>query len=416
MDKSEIGIGEEPLKGLEPFQMRYRWVMLGLIWILYFTFGAVMSAVSPIITPILDDLGITYSEMGIILGAWQLTYVGVALVGGTVIDRWGIRKSLFVGILIVCLSAGIRYFADGFPLMFFAVALFGLGGPMISIGAPKTIATWFRGKDRSIAVGVYMTAPDVGRLIALSVTNTLIMPMTGYSWRLTFVTYSAMALVAALSWLFMARDTKAEGEGRSVGIIEVFVKIIKVRNVQLILMVGFLSMVVGHGYMTWLPNILEVGGLSPVMAGYGASLPVLAGIPAVLLVPQLTPPHLRSRIASIAALLGAGALYLTVITTGSGLIASLCIYGFVFRLAMPLFMLVLMDQPEVGSRYMGMAGGLYFCIAEIGGFLGPTVMGALVDWTGSFYTGMMLMVAVTAAMGIIALFVKCAPAQETQTT
>ena len=33
---------------------------------------------------------------------------------------------------------------------------------------------------------------------------------------------------------------------------------------------------------------------------------------------------------------------------------------------------------------MGSAGGLFFCISEIGGFMSPFVVGLMVDWTGGF--------------------------------
>ena len=46
-----------------------------------------------------------------------------------------------------------------------------------------------------------------------------------------------------------------------------------------------------------------------------------------------------------------------------------------------------MDIPEVGSNHMGAAGGMFFCIAEIGGFTGPLIMGASVDLTGDFLGG-----------------------------
>ena len=46
-----------------------------------------------------------------------------------------------------------------------------------------------------------------------------------------------------------------------------------------------------------------------------------------------------------------------------------------------------MDIPEIESRFLGTAGGLFFCVAEVGGFSGPLVMGALVDATGAFLAG-----------------------------
>jgi MFS family permease len=46
---------------------------------------------------ILNDLRMSYSQMGFILGSWQLTYILVALVAGAILDRWGVRKSIFAG-------------------------------------------------------------------------------------------------------------------------------------------------------------------------------------------------------------------------------------------------------------------------------------------------------------------------------
>lgn len=36
---------------------------------------------------------------------------------------------------------------------------------------------------------------------------------------------------------------------------------------------------------------------------------------------------------------------------------------------------------------MGSVGGMFFCVGEIGGFIGPLIIGALVDMTGAFLAG-----------------------------
>jgi len=58
-----------------PIQSPYRWIMLFLLWLLYIAFGLVARSITPLITPILNDLRMTYSQMGFILGSWQLTYI-----------------------------------------------------------------------------------------------------------------------------------------------------------------------------------------------------------------------------------------------------------------------------------------------------------------------------------------------------
>lgn len=50
---------------------------------------------------------------------------------------------------------------------------------------------------------------------------------------------------------------------------------------------------------------------------------------------------------------------------------------------------------------MGSAGGLFFCISEIGGFMAPLVIGILVDWTGGFTaTGYFMAVLCLAIFGL----------------
>ena len=371
----------------EPFQRPYRWVILALLWLLYVSFGLITRSIAPLVTPILRDLQITYSQMGTILGSWQLTYIAVAIFAGTLIDKWGIRKSLFGGVIIIGLSALLRYFPEGFMGMLFAVALFGVGGPMISIGCPKTIALWFRGRDRGTAVGIYMTGSLIGGLTALTLTNSMVMPLTGYEWRLVFISYALVAFSIALLWGVFARDVSLAAPSENPGIIETFVKLIKVRNVRIVLITGLLSFATVHGFGSWLPKILEAKGLSPTSAGFAASIPIASGIPALLYLPRTVPSHFRHRVVGLSALLTILTLLLIVITSSTIQIAALILYGITGSGFLPILILILIDTPEVEPRFMGSAGGLFFCIAEIGGFAGPSIMGLLVDLTDTFLAG-----------------------------
>ncbi|MFC1908641.1 CynX/NimT family MFS transporter [Chloroflexota bacterium] len=409
MVKSEFHQEQEPpVDGVDtpPYQMRYRWIMLLLAWLLYWCFGIVVRSIAPLVTPILEELNISYTQMGIVLGAWPLTYIAVAAIGGAIIDRWGIRKSLFVGIVIIGLSAALRYFADGFVILFLCVALLGIGGPMISIGCPKTVAEWFRGKERGTAVGFYMTGPWLGGLTAYSLANSVIMPLVRYSWRLTFVVFSLPAFAAALLWWFLSREAKSTEATKKVGIIKVFTDLIGIRNVQLIIIMGFLLMSVAHGFNDWLPKILETGGLPLAVAGFAASIPLITGIPVVLFLPRLVPPHLRGRTIALMSFLFAIVILIIATTSGATLVAGLIFQGIVYTAIFPLLVLFLMDIPEVSSKYMGAATGMLFCISEIGGFGGPFVMGAVRDLTGDFMTGASLLAVLAVSMSFMALLLK----------
>jgi CP family cyanate transporter-like MFS transporter len=365
----------------------YRWVMLVLLWLLYVSFGLVSRSIFPVVTPILADLKLSYSQMGLILGSWQLTYIFAALIAGTILDRWGIRKSIFAGAVVIGLSASLRYFSGGFISMLIAVALFGLGGPMISIGGPKTISSWFHGRSRGAAMGIYTTGNWAGGLMALALTNSLVMPLVGNNWRLAFVVYGVMTFSIALLWVLFARGDGSGEHSANMRIVDVFANLIKIRNVRILLLMGLLSFAISHGFSSWLPKILEDSGMSAAQAGWAAAVSIAAGIPSILIIPAMVPPGFRGRIIAVFAVLTTINLVLVMKISGVALYLGLATLGFISAPFMALLLLILMDSPGVETRYMGSAGGMFFCVAEIGGFTGPFIMGLLVDVTGTFMTG-----------------------------
>jgi len=409
-------VEEPPYPDREPYESRYRWVMLALVWLAYFAFGVIALAMSPLVTPILKDLNLSYSQMGIILGAWPLTYIVVATIGGALIDRWGIRKSILVGIVLIGLSAILRYFVGDFVTLFLCVALFGLGGPMISIGSPKTISLWFRGKGRGTAVGIYLTGAWIGGAVAISTMNSVIMPLTGYSWRIAFVCLGLLALAIALLWWFLTRDAKPAEATESTGMAKVFRGIISIRNVQLVLIMGFLSFAIGHGFDDWLPKILEVGGFSPATAGLAASIPIWVSIPTMIVVPRVVAAHLRGRIIALLSLVVAVTILIIVTTSGIPLIISLVVFGMTYCCVLPLLVLILMDLPEIGSKYMGSASGMFFCVGEIGGFAGPFLVGAIKDLTGGFLVGACFLAGLALIRIFLALSIKIKPTYDIKTS
>ncbi|MFH0768176.1 MAG: MFS transporter [Chloroflexota bacterium] len=415
MVKSKIpGKEEHPLNevGTPPYQMRYRWVMLALVWLSYFIFGLISHSLAPLITPILKDLNISYSLMGIILGSWPLSFLAFSAIAGAIIDRWGISKSLFAGLIIVGLSESLRYFANGFTTLLICVALYGVGSPLIAISAPKMVSLWFQERGRGIAVGIYMTGPWVGGLVAYSTANSIIMPLTGYSWRLTFVCFGLLAFVTAVLCWFLAKDTRPTEATGSTKILQLFGSLIRIWNIRIILIMGLFLFAIGHGFSDWLPKILEASGLPPTIAGFAASIPLLFSIPALLTIPRLVTPRLRGRIVAIISLAVAIILLMVVMGSGATLVAGLVLYGLSFCSIMPLLILILMDTPEIGSRYMGSATGLFLAVAEIGGFAGPFIVGAIKDLTGDFLIGAIFLAGAALALSIMALFLKSKPATD----
>jgi cyanate permease len=154
---------------------------------------------------------------------------------------------------------------------------------------------------------------------------------------------------------------------------------------------GLISFATLHGLMNWLPKILETSGMSPALAGFAASAYIIAGIPVTIFFPHIIPLHLRGRSLALSALVVAIALCGVIGTSGVLQFVALVIFGGAGSVFGPILLLVLMDSSEIPSEYLGSANGVFFCVAEIGGFIAPLIMGALFDLTKGFLAGVLLL-------------------------
>lgn len=370
----------------KPQSSSMRWTMLGLLWFAYFCFGMVTGSVAPLITRIGEDLALSRSSLGVVMGAWALVYIGAAMPSGAAIDRFGTRLGIAVGILVIAVSGLARAAATDFWTLFLAVAVFGLGGPLISVGAPKVISQWFSGDERGTAMGIYMTGPYLGTAFSFATANSVFMPLFDDSWRMTIGAFGVFAMSAAVLWMLLAREPH-EPAGRrpdaAPGGFKAFAPLLQVKLVRWVLVITLAAFMFNHGMMAWLPTILGVRGLDAATAGLWASIPTLVGVVSALVIPRFATP--ARGIAILATLYGlmAGATLLLAFTHGGGLLLALVLLG-VARITGAILLMMLMDAPKVGSDNMGAASGIYFTVGEIGGVLGPTVLGVVADATGSF--------------------------------
>lgn len=364
-----------------------RWPVLIGVWGVYFSFGVVIASMAPLVGSIRADIDVNNATMGLILGAWPITYILCAIPCGMLLDRLGARRMLAISTLIMAASALVRSYADTPLELFLAVALFGAGGPMISVGAPVAIAKLYEGKARATAMGLYVTGPYLGGLVALAITNSVVMPMTGQSWRGVMVVYAGLVLVSGVLWLLVsarrAGDLGAQSGAKKYNF-SAFSEIVAVPQVRLILSMAVGVFFLNHGLNNWLPEILRSYGFSAVAAGYWSSLPPAVGILGVLVIPRLATPE-RSLL--VMACLFAAMLVASLLLRSeqSALLATgLVLQGLARGSMMTVAIMLLMETPGVPPERLGLAGGMFFTAAEIGGVLGPVTLGALSHWSGGF--------------------------------
>ena len=383
-----------------------RWWLLAGLWLTYASFGFIAASIAPMVAPIEADLGLSHAAMGSIMGAWQLVYIFSAVPCGLLLDRIGARRALLIGILLIATSGLGRAVAVDYWTLLLAVMLFGLGGPIISSGAPKLVAALFTGSQRGMAMGIYMTGPAVGGVVCLGLTNSWLLPALD-GWRPVMLLWTAVALVAAAIWWALGRlvprepqapsSAPALGAGSSGGSpqLALMAELWRTPAVRLVLVMGVGVFLFNHGLNGWLVEMLRVGGMEASTAGYWATVPTIVGILGSLLIPRWAVAERRFAILTALCALALAASILLRFTEFAPLTAGLILQGVAKSSLMTVLVLTLVELPEVGDRRAGAATGLFFSAAEVGGLLGPLGMGVLYDASGGFHSSLTALTVVT---------------------
>ncbi|MFW9832991.1 MAG: CynX/NimT family MFS transporter [Candidatus Thorarchaeota archaeon] len=390
-----------------PQHSKYRWVILALVWLVYFAFGLILSSIPPLVNVITADLSLTYSEMGIILGSVILMYIPLSVPVGVGIDSVGQKRMIALGLFLMSASAILRSVVFNFTTLFFVVLLFGIGGPTVSVGLAKVVASTFEGRERGLASGIYMTGAAVGSASALALTNSLVLPTVG-TWRNVFSFYGLIGLGIMCAWILLARESdrsSVQSNGRIQFRREIS-SLLSHRDVWLAALIGSTTFLVFYGFGNWLPTILEAKGMSPIDAGIFASVPTWVGLIGSAIIPGISVAGSRRPIIIASLLVEGTCIYIVGISCCLTLLMSLVIYGIVSGAMMPLMLVVMMDLPGVGAEKTGIASGLFFSIGECAGFIGPIAVGYLADLTSSFLPPLLLLAIVVDVMILLAVVLK----------
>ena len=390
-----------------------KWRMLALIWLVYACFGITVGSFPPLVSFISKDLDLSSTEMGLVLGAWQLVYIFTASPIGTLIDKHGVRKSVTIGMLIILVSLVLRTFAFDFLTLFITVGLFGIGGPIISIGAPKVVSEWFDGKQRGFAAGVYTTAPLAGVAIAIATAASVVEPLTG-SWRGIALVYGSIISLVLVLWFFASIDppnTTKNIDNRNPSQQSRLSDLLKIRNVQIVLLLALVTFLASHGFQNWLPTLLVDDGMKVTTAGNWVSIAIIAGAVSLVLIPLISKNGNRRLIMALMLFASSLSGFGIVTLDGLGQISSVIIWSIARSPMIAVSMLILMDTKGVGKARMGSAAGLFYTVAEVGGFSGPFVLGAIRDITGNLDFVILSISALTLSLVILMKLIIESPLQ-----
>lgn len=163
---------------------RTRW---WIVWTLFFSTAInyisrqTFSVLSPLLT---RQFHLSHTDLAKILGGFQISYALTWLLGGILLDAVGTRIGLAVAVVwwsAVNILTGLAGSVFGFIVFRF---MLGIGEGFNWPGASKTVAEWFPGEERSVAVAIFDSGSSVGGALAA-----LAIPLIAlaFGWRWSFV-------------------------------------------------------------------------------------------------------------------------------------------------------------------------------------------------------------------------------------
>ena len=175
-----------------------RWLVLLLGGIVIFTNYYLYDALSPIKSILEKDLGFSSSDYGFFVSFYSFpnTFLAMAVIGGVVLDKLGIRKTgiLFVsfmafggfitaygcsdmysngGMFYEAFSSILPQYSAELKMMSVGRFFYGLGAETSIVVISKILVKWFKGKNLALAFGLKIGFGRLGTMAALNLSPLL---------------------------------------------------------------------------------------------------------------------------------------------------------------------------------------------------------------------------------------------------
>jgi ACS family hexuronate transporter-like MFS transporter len=380
---------------------RFRWVICALL-----LFGTTKNYMDRNVLGVLNktlqhDLGWSEIDYSNLVVAFQAAYAVGMVVVGRLIDKLGTRVGYALAMIFWSLASMST--ALGHSLTSFAVsrAALGFGEAAIFPASIKAVAEWFPKKERAFSTGIFNAGTSVGAMI-----TPVVVPWINarWGWRGSFVAIGALGFVWLAFWWLLyykpeehSRVSKAELEyiRSDPQILAGNVKwsaLLPLRQTWAFVMGKFLTDPIWWFYLFWVPGFLQsrhglaltqigapivtiylISDIGSVAAGWLSSSLIKRGhtvnaarkmtmlLCAIAVIPVVFAYRVQSTWSAVA-LIG---------------LATACHQGFsanLFTLTSDMF----------PARAVGSVVGIGGMAGAIGGMLSASVVGHVLQWTGSY--------------------------------
>src|SRR5580704_10926685 len=176
-----------------------RWLVAGLLFFISTIAFLDRQTLSVLEKTLEEFLGFSTTEYSYIVTGFLIATGLGYLFAGRIIDRFGVRTSFAVALIVWSLVAVAHSLATGWISLLFLRVVLGLGESFYTPAAARILRDWIPQRERGVCWAVFSTGNFIGAMIAPPLVAWLALH---YHWQFSFVITGASGFVLLVVWLW----------------------------------------------------------------------------------------------------------------------------------------------------------------------------------------------------------------------
>ena len=190
--------------------------LMFVLWLAGVAMRMTILAMPPIIPQVHDELHMSETQVGLLIGLPLALFAVAAVPGSLLIARIGTSLAVIIGMVIAALASGARAAAVDVATLYAASIATGFGVAIMQPALPTLVRAWL---PRHIALGTiaYTSGMLIGSMFSTVLTIPVVLPLLGGSWRLDLVAWAALSLAIAPVFYLLSPKTNSQSVNTAVG-------------------------------------------------------------------------------------------------------------------------------------------------------------------------------------------------------
>jgi MFS family permease len=276
----------------------YRWVVLAVFMFVNLMMQLLWITYAPITREAALFYNVNDLKVGFLAMSFMIAYIPLSIPESWVIDKWGFRKAVGLGAILMGVFSLLRGLAGAnYTLVLISTIGIAIGQPFLMNAWTTVPAKWFEQKFRATAVGLVTLAGLIGVALGMVLTPLLSASMSIATVQLI---YGAIAALSAVLFLIFARETPPtppceDGDETRALMLDGLKNALTNRQFWMILSIAFIGMAIFNGVTTWVEPIIRPRGFSSTDAGTLGALMLVGGIAGAIVLPAFSDKEQKRR-------------------------------------------------------------------------------------------------------------------------